>query len=101
MLARSGTYLAQSRVIDDDGVVWADFECTYLPVFYHEVILDIFKNQFESHFLHKQGRSRLVKNGDQANHKCPVRSLYEYEWSSVSHLSLTQSSMSSDPFVLF
>eukprot|EP00920_Eleutheroschizon_duboscqi_P022736 GHVT01055422.1.p1 GENE.GHVT01055422.1~~GHVT01055422.1.p1 ORF type:complete len:207 (-),score=15.21 GHVT01055422.1:264-884(-) len=29
MLARSGTYLAQSRVIDDDGVVWADFEWSF------------------------------------------------------------------------
>ncbi|KAI8453315.1 immunoglobulin E-set [Phakopsora pachyrhizi] len=26
MLARSGTYLARSRVIDDDDTVWADFE---------------------------------------------------------------------------
>lgn len=29
MLARSGSYLARSRVIDDDGTVWADFEWSF------------------------------------------------------------------------
>lgn len=29
MLARSGTYTARSRVIDDDGTVWADFEWSF------------------------------------------------------------------------
>lgn len=27
MLARSGTYAARSRITDDDGTVWLDFEC--------------------------------------------------------------------------
>ncbi|KAA1098641.1 hypothetical protein PGTUg99_007645 [Puccinia graminis f. sp. tritici] len=29
MLARSGSYTARSRVIDDDGTVWADFEWSF------------------------------------------------------------------------
>ncbi|POW14607.1 hypothetical protein PSTT_02789 [Puccinia striiformis] len=29
MLARSGTYTARSRVIDDDGTVWTDFEWSF------------------------------------------------------------------------
>ncbi|KAG0149901.1 hypothetical protein CROQUDRAFT_653212 [Cronartium quercuum f. sp. fusiforme G11] len=29
MLARSGSYMARSRVIDDDGTVWADFEWSF------------------------------------------------------------------------
>lgn len=29
MLARSGTYLVRSRIIDDDQTVWLDFEWTF------------------------------------------------------------------------
>lgn len=40
MLARSGTYVVRSRVIDDDNTIWLDFEWGAYPDVYRQSTAD-------------------------------------------------------------